>query len=369
MRQRLIACLSPLYFDEESCIGGGERYPLNLARGIVLGSGGRYQVEMISFGEKAQVRALTPGVTLRVLPLAKKPDHPLDVLSWDLPSALAEADVVHIHQAFSRCAEMGLLVAKLLRKPICVTDHGGYSSPLGAELDALALADRIVTYSDFAASLMKSETPVSVFKGGVDAQYFQPPAKPMVRDRVLYVGRLLPHKGIDNLIRALPTDLPLTLCGRAYHEAYFQHLLELAEGKQVEFLTDASDEAIRDLYAKSWANVLPSVYRDCYGNVHLAPELMGLTLLEAMACGTPAICSRVGGMPEFVRHGETGFIFDDPTEMTGLLLRLAQNPDLVDRMGQRAREVVEDQFDLVVVGKKLATLYDELIDRQLKMSA
>ena len=61
--------------------------------------------------------------------------------------------------------------------------------------------------------------------------------------------------------------------------------------------------------------MLPSVYRDCYGHAHLAPELMGLTLLEAMACGTPAICSRVAAMPEFIREGETGFVFDTPEDL------------------------------------------------------
>ncbi len=69
-------------------------------------------------------------------------------------------------------------------------------------------------------------------------------------------------------------------------------------------MTDADDTAILDLYRRAFALVLPSVYRDCYGNTQSAPELMGFSLLEAMACGTPAICSRVGGMPEYVRDGE-----------------------------------------------------------------
>ena len=64
---------------------------------------------------------------------------------------------------------------------------------------------------------------------------------------------------------------------------------------------------------------------------------MGFTLLEAMACGTPAICSRVAAMPEFVLDGETGFVFDDLPELTDRLRALADDPDLVDRMGRQAR--------------------------------
>ena len=64
---------------------------------------------------------------------------------------------------------------------------------------------------------------------------------------------------------------------------------------------------------------------------------MGFTLLEAMACGTPAICSRVAAMPEFVRDGETGFVFDRPDELTDRLRHLAGDPALVERMGRQAR--------------------------------
>jgi glycosyltransferase involved in cell wall biosynthesis len=370
MATRTVAYLTPLYFDEQSCLGGGERYPLNLARGVVEASGGAYEVELISFGDAPRRLPMAPGVSLRVLTAARKPENPLDVVSWELPEALADADLVHIHQAFTRCCEMGLLVAKLQRKPVCVTDHGGFTSPLGGEVGHLDLADRIVAYSDFGASLYgPTRTPIVVIKGGVDAALFAPPARRPGRDRVVYVGRLMPHKGIDVLIGALPPDLTLTVCGRPYHDAYYRRLRSLAEGKRVEFVTDADDETIRGLYARAWANVLPSVYRDCEGNIHRAPELMGFTLLEAMACGTPAIASRVGAMPEFVRDGETGFVFDSPAELADRLRRLAGDPTLVERMGRAAREDVVGRFDLRVAGARLAALYDELLSGRVREAA
>jgi len=369
MARRKVAFLTPLHFDEGSCLGGGERYPLNLARGVVEQSAGAYEVELISFGTAPDRRPLLPGINLRVLTAARRPANPTDVVSWDLPAALADADLVHIHQAYTRCSEVGLLVAKQQRKPICVTDHGGNSSNLGLELGCLDLADRVFCQSDFTASLLRTRTPIVMVKGGVDAAVFAPPAHRPPRDRVLYVGRLLPHKGIDRLISALPPELPLTVCGRPYHADYFRLLKSLAAGKRVEFVTDADDAAIRDLYARSWANVLPSVYRDCYGNSHLAPELMGLTLLEAMACGTPAICSRVAAMPEFVRDGETGFIFDTPDDLARQLRTLAADPGLVERMGRRARQVVEADYDLKVVGARTVAVYDELLRGNREVAA
>ncbi len=369
MARRKVAFLTPLYFDEGSCLGGGERYPTNLARGVADSSHGDYHVELISFGPAPRRQELRQGVSLRVLTAARTPSNPADVVSWELPGAVADADIVHIHQAYTRCSEMGLLVAKQQRKPICVTDHGGNSSPLGIELGSLELADVIFCQSDFIASMLRTRTPIVMVKGGVDATLFSPPAERPKRDRVLYVGRLLPHKGIDRLISALPPELPLTVCGRPYHEPYFQLLRSLAEGKQVEFVTDADDATIRRLYARAWANVLPSVYRDCYGHAHLAPELMGLTLLEAMACGTPAICSRVAAMPEFIRDGETGFVFDTPEDLAGQLRTLAADPARVEAMGRKAREVVEREYALDVVGAKTVAVYDELLRATREVAA
>lgn len=354
-----IAYLTPLYFDDACYVGGGERYPLNLAIGVAESQRGM-QVEILSYGPKAFTRTLHPGVTLRVMKAAYSPRNVLDQLSWDVLEAVAKADLVHVMQAFTRGSEVGYLVARLAGKPVCVTDLGGMSSTLGQTFDALELADRVICYSDFGAKLMRTTRPIVTIKGGVDGTLFTPSRHPN-RDRILYVGRLLPHKGIDQLIEALPHDLPLTCCGRAYHADYFQRLQRLADGKRVEFITDASDDRIRELYGRAWANVLPSVYRDCYGQAYVSPELMGLTLLEAMACGTPAICNRVAAMPEFVRHGETGFVYDTLPQLTKILRRVASEPGLAEKLGANARQAVDREFDLKVCGRKLAAVYREVL--------
>ena len=125
-------------------------------------------------------------------------------------------------------------------------------------------------------------------------------------------------------------------------------------------MTDADDATIRDLYARSWATILPSVYRDRDGVTYEAPELMGFTLLESMACGTPAVASRVGAMPEFIRDGETGFIFDSIEQLSAILSRLARRrAALVEAMGERARREVVAEYDLKVAGAKLLALYAE----------
>jgi glycosyltransferase involved in cell wall biosynthesis len=362
MLPRKIAYLTPLYFDEKSCLGGGERYPLNMATGVVEASGGATTVELISYGERSERATLRPGVSLRVLAAANRPKDRMNVLSWELPAAIADAELVHIHSPFARSSEFGLLAARQQHKPVCITDHGGVASTIGLNLGSLELADRVVAYSDFGASLLWTKTPIEVIKGGVDAALFTPPAEPVARDRMLYVGRILPHKGIDQLITALPPGMPLTVCGRDTHKDYSWLIRNVAitQGKTVEFVGDADDQAIRVLYHRSWATILPSVYQDCFGGSHVAPELMGLTLLESMASGTPAIGSRVGAMPEFIRDGETGFTYDRLDQLTEHLTRLADEPDLVEQMGQRAREVVVRDYDLRVAGRRLLDVYRDV---------
>lgn len=360
MPPRTVAYLTPLYFDPASCLGGGERYPLNLARGVAASPGPPIRVELISFGREAHRQPLGPGVDLVVLPLSGRPVNPLDATSWALPGALAGASLIHIHQPFTRCGEIGYLIARQERIPVCVTDHGGDSSPLGRTAGMLEHVDRIVSNSDFGASFFDGHPRVSVVKGGVDASRFQPPANRPSRDHILFVGRLMPHKGVDVLINAMPPELPLTVCGQPYHQGYFAHLRSLAAGKRVTFVTDADDERVRDLYARAWATVLPSVHRDCYGTVYQKPELMGFTLLESLACGTPAVASRTGGMPESIQHGINGYIYDTSFELTDILRTLATSPDHVEALGHQARETVLREFDLHVAGARLRAIYDRI---------
>lgn len=364
-----IAYPTPLYFDDRSCLGGGERYPLYLASGVVEATRGEYQVEIISYGDHPRRETIADGVTLRVL----RPDRhsgPLDSLSWDLPEAIEDADLVHVHQIYTRPSMTALLAAKQQGKPVCLTDHGARGPALGFEPMALELADRVITYSAFAASLFRTTTPIEIVKGGVDTSLFTPPPQTSSpREFVLYVGRLLPHKGIDRLIPAVPRDLPLVVCGRPTHPEYFQRLKAASAGRDVRFVTDADDDAIRDLYRRAVATVLPSVYRDCYGNTHQAPELMGLTLLESMACGTPAVAADVAAMPEFIDEGETGFVFRDSDDLTAILRTLADTPGLADRIGRRAREVVVREYDRVAVGAKVARVYETLIARTSEVAA
>ena len=152
---------------------------------------------------------------------------------------------------------------------------------------------------------------------------------------VLFVGRLLPHKGIDTLIRALPPDVPAQIIGRVFDTAT-SAICRRSAGKQVSFRHDCDDAALVDAYRRAACVVLPSVYDDMYGQHTDVPELLGQTLLEAMACGAPVVCTSVASMPEIVEDGVSGFVVP---------------PNDSDALGAAVRRVLIDRERALTMGE------------------
>ena len=203
--------------------------------------------------------------------------------------------------------------------------------------------------------------------GGADPGRFCPDSS-VSRDGVLFVGRITPHKGIDRLIAALPRGALLTVAGSTGHDPhpperdYPGLLRRLARGKEVEFLGPVPDRDLPDLYRQAVALALPSVERTYYGREVRVSELLGLAALEAMASGTPVVCSRLGGLAEIVQHGVTGFLVE-PGDVEDLRERLAQllcDPALAARLGRNARELVIERFTWRACAQRCLEAYAEL---------
>src|SRR5262249_3185031 len=250
-------------------------------------------------------------------------------------------DVIHCHQRFVLVSQVLAVAGRVAGRRVFVTDLGGGGWNLAQWLPVERCYRGFLHISEYSRRISNQQDDLRarVIFSGIDTNKFTPdPAVPKTGG-LLYVGRLLPHKGIDRVLSALPHDIPMDIVGQPYHPEYRALLGNLARGKNVSFHEDFDDQRLLDTYRRARAVVLASVYRYYYGNESRVPELMGQTLLEGMSCGVPAICTNVAGMPESVVDGVTGFIVppDDLAAMRRAIVTLCTDDALATRLGSAAR--------------------------------
>jgi len=355
--------VAPTPFGPHGLLGGGERYPLELARALAA----EVECELLTFGPRPGRVREPGGLRLRTLrPLAYLHGHPAHPLAPGLAAALAGADLVHAHHMRSTPGSLAALAAGLRGQRTAVTDHGLQGGDWWGLLPRLF--DRFLTVSAYSArELGAPPARTRVIYGGADPRRFAPdPAA--VRRGVLFVGRITPHKGVERLVEALPPGERLTIAGSSGHDAapperdYPLLLRRLARDRDVEFLGPVPDEHLPDLYRGAAVLALPSVHRTCYGREIRVSELLGLVALEAMASGTPVVCSRLGGLAEVVQDGVTGYLVE-PGDVAGLRERLAEllgDPALAARLGRNARELALERFTWRACAERCLAAYGEL---------
>ena len=348
--------LSPSWFADASCVGGGERYPTELARAMA----DLVPTTLLSFSPSSR-NARDGALALRWLegrPLGGNPSDPLP--GSGLLGALAASDVLHAHQWRTAATQLAVALASALGKRVFVTDHGNAATDLDARYGLSGLVDRFLPVSRFGARFLPCPPDSAGLGGGVARSLLgeAPGAWPRER-RVVFLGRILPHKGLDLLVEACSPDVPLTLVGRAYDKTYLEDLRARSAGADVTFVGDADDAEAARILRSATVLALPSVHRDLYGRTHAMPELLGLVLLEAMACGTPVVCSDAGGMSEFVRDGETGLVvpWGNAGALGRALREILDDPVRAEAMGRAAAEEARRRHTWDVVARRALEAY------------
>jgi glycosyltransferase involved in cell wall biosynthesis len=334
----------PALFGPSGIVGGAERYAFELARHMA----DRVPTRLVSFGSTG-ARTREGNLDIRVIGGAwhvrGQQTNPFTLAS--IPEIL-HADVVHCHQHHILMSSAAAAVCRLTGRRVFATDLGGG----GWDVSAYVSTDRWfhghLHISEYSRRISRHErmARARVILGGVDSAKFSPDPAIARTTRVLFVGRLLPHKGIGPLISALPDALALDVVGPLNTTGAVESLKAQAVGKHVVFHHSVSDAALVDTYRRALCLVLPSVYDTADGQHTDVPELLGQTLLEAMACGTPVICTRVASMPEIVDDGVNGFVVEpgDQDMLRTRLLWLAAHPSEAAAMGAAGRKTVLDRF-------------------------
>jgi glycosyltransferase involved in cell wall biosynthesis len=323
----------------------------------------RIPTRLVSFGDEEE-RWRDDDLYLRILPRTRYVSGSrFNPISPDIATEILQADIVHCHQQNILASSVSALFGRLAGKTIAVTDHGGG----GLDFSRYASTDRFfhchlhVSAFSRATAGQEHDPRARVILGGVDSRRFSPEDRGVVRTtRALFVGRVLPHKGVHDIIEALPPGVGLDVVGPETDREYGSALRSLAVGHDVSFLGAVSEAELLQRYRSAMCVVLPSVHHNRFGSQTRVPELLGQTLLEAMACGTPAIATSVGGMPETVVDGLTGYVVPpgDPTTLGARLERLAAAPSLADRLGSAAVEHVRTAFNWGRVVDRCIDAYD-----------
>ncbi len=202
---------------------------------------------------------------------------------------------------------------------------------------------------------------------GVDCAAIRPREPAEETRTVLHVARLVEVKGTRHLIGAFAgladrfTDVELTIVGDGPLKSSLQGLAKtLGIADRVRFLGPRPYPEVLGLMRRAAMLVLPSI-RAGDGRV----EGLGMVLLEAAATGVPTVGSRIGGIPEGIVDGETGFLVPERDEeaLAGRMATLLENRDLRVGMGTKARAMVEDRFDLARQTALLEDHYDSVLSR------
>lgn len=226
---------------------------------------------------------------------------------------------------------------------------------------AITRADGVFPVSRYTADLLGALGAIServvIVGNGTDPAHFYPnghstpEAVPALGGRVvLTVSRLTMRKGIDTVIRALPgvaravSDVSYVVAGSGPDESRLRRLAQ-SEGvaDRVHFIGRVDYASLPDYYNACDVFAMPAL------DMHPDVEGFGIVFLEANACAKPVIGARSGGIPDAIRHEETGLLVEpgDATATAEALIRLLTDRDLAARLGRqgRARVLAEATWD------------------------
>ena len=272
-------------------------------------------------------------------------------------------DLIHCHDWMTILA--GIKLRELLGIPLIYNVHLPQTSgpTLCIENIGLTGADLVIVNSHAVRNELETRhlkiRSLKVVPNGVDITSFCPaPGWPSDDGYILFVGRLVPQKGVDLLLRAFGVllhrcpETHLVIVGDGEQELYLRRVARwLGIFHRVKFVNWQSGEKLVDYYKRAQVVVAPSYY-----------EPFGIVALEAMACGRPVIASRVGGLEEFIEDGVQGYLVPvgDYLQLAQRLAYLILNPELRIQMGKAARAKAL-RFTWKSIGNDILSLYQGII--------
>lgn len=180
-----------------------------------------------------------------------------------------------------------------------------------------------------------------------------------INNRILFVSRLMPSKGIDIalescrlLVRSNLKDFEFVFAGEGSIDQYKERCKLMGISQYCRFLGNVDYLDIPQLYHSAFVFCCPSYQ-----------ESMPMSLLEAMSSGLPCVASRVGYIPQIIKNGHNGIIVEpgNPVELSEQIRRLIYNPKEANLMGINARKCIEESYSSLIMATKTIEIYKEAI--------
>jgi len=303
-------------------------------------------------------------------------------IAWWLSTVDAKKmDILHAH-AITAFGSVFVVLAKMAGKPVVITVHRADVLPAHnvflnlVRAFALLVADKVVAVSDEARSLVlrcgaRADKVVTVYNA-VDESVFLPRSKVDCKTKlgisrsskvILSVGNLIPRKGFDYLIRALPlvlSKVPDALLIIVGYGPQKEALISLVKSMGLED---------RVVIAGSIPTSHLCLYYSAADVFALASfhEGHSMVLLEAMASGLPVVATRAGGNIETVVHGKNGYLVSpkDVASLADSITKILGNVSTMKNFRNESLNIYKEKFSEAKQVQKMAEIYSSLVDNKL----
>ncbi len=397
--------------------GGAGVHIEYLSRELARLDGGIHGIQVLCFGEQKENlgNLSVRGVSLTF-------DFPFQNISHQklldslfrnilMMGSVKEADIVHCHTWYTYLA--GCLIKKILGIPLAITTHSlepqrpwkaeqlgsAYHASAWLEKTAYENGDGVIAVSE---SMKKAVhefytvpfEKICVIPNGIDVNQYKPMRNPARlslyginpdKPYLLFVGRITLQKGLIHLVNAinwLDPGLQVVLCAGAPDTE------EISKETSERVMKARSETRNEVIWIRQWVPRADLIYLFSHASVFVCPSIyepFGIINLEAMACETPVVASAVGGIPEVIIHGETGWLVPfepidtdhaepkDPErfsrDLAAAINSLFRSPEKMRAMGLKSRERVEKHFSWENVAQQTLGFYRELTKMAAKRKA
>lgn len=344
-----IAQVAPLWESVPPLLYGGTERIVSFITEELVRQG--HEVTLFASGDSTTAARLMPmcAEALRSTRVLMNYEAPLTTMMEKVFGSAAEFDLIHSHLEF-----IPFPLAKRSRTPMLTTLHARLDQPELVPVFRKFADLPLISVSDAQREPLPWANWQATIHPGLPKSLYTP--RHNQGEYLVFLGRVAPEKGLDRAIEiAKRVEMPLRIGAKvdSQYAGYYTSVIEpLLDHPLVEFLGEVTDIEKDDLLGHAYALLAPYAW----------PEPFGLALIESLACGTPIIGSRCGGIPEIVEHGVTGFLCDTLDEMTQAIRHVS----VLERT--RCRQAFEERFSSERMAQEYLAVYGQLLGIRTRTS-